>query len=162
MGKMYNMKAETFERIIQKFVAIISGPVYEHYVSHQARKWSMKKMIDTNALFRGYPMARYATDVTFQPSNRPSGNLSESKLYFSKNYGLYGYKIEASVLPNGMSMGCSAHEPGSVSDFRIFQDMRHFHKEQLKKCADELELEDDASSSVQQDSKLTLREGLNS
>ena len=114
------MEGATFERIILKFVAIISGPIYENYVSHQARRWSMKKMVHTNALFRNYPMARYATDVTFQPSNRLSGNLSESKLYFSKN-GLYGYKLEASVLPNGMAIGCSAHEPGSVSYFRIFR-----------------------------------------
>ena len=41
-----------------------------------------------------------------------------------------------------MAIGCSAHEPGSVSDSRIFQDMRHFHKEQLKTCACEFELED--------------------
>ena len=65
MGNMFDIKSEMFERIILKFAAIISGPIYEHYVSHQAGKWSMKKMVGTNALFRNYPMARYDTDVTF-------------------------------------------------------------------------------------------------
>lgn len=93
MGKMFDMKAATFEHIILKFVAIISGPVYEHYISHQTIKWSMKKMMESRALFRNYCMARYAIDVIFQPSNRPSGNLSESELYFSNKHGFYGYKF---------------------------------------------------------------------
>lgn len=97
--------------------------------------------MNTYALFWKYPMASYATDVNFQPCNCPSGNLSESKRYFSK-HGVYGYKFEASVLPNRLSIGCSAQEPEYASTFCILQDRRHFHKEQLKRCSKEFDLED--------------------
>lgn len=88
-------------------------------------------MAESKALFLNYPMAHYATDVTIQPSNRQSGNLSESRLYSSKKNGLYGYRIDVTVVQNGIEIGCSAHEPGSVSEFYIFQDVRNFQKEQL-------------------------------
>lgn len=61
----------------------------------------------------------------------------------AKKHGFYGYEIEASVLPNGMEIGCSVHEPRSVSDLRIFLDMQIFHKEKMTKCSNELDFEDD-------------------
>ena len=42
-----------------------------------------------------------------------------------------------SVLPNGLSIGCSKHYPGSVSDIEIFRQGKTFHEEQSEKHADE-------------------------
>ncbi len=93
----------------------------------------MKRLADDGTLFSHHPRARYATDVTFQQSNRPGCNLQEAKKYFSGKYKLYGYKLEVSVMPNGLAAMCSGHYPGSVSDIDIFSDMIANHKEAIKK-----------------------------
>ena len=86
-----------------------------------------------NIGFKNYPMSRYATDVTFQQSFRPSGSFEEGKVYFSGKHKRYGYTTEVSVLPNGLAIGCRAQEPGSVSDLKIFEAMTSFHASQLRK-----------------------------
>ena len=140
---MFCLKGPTFERMIMKFIDIISYPVFEHYVEYQGKKWKMAYMAGKNIGFKNYPMARYATDVTFQQSFRPSGSLEEGKLYFSGKHKLYGYKTEVSVLLNGLAIGCSAHEPGSVSDLKIFEAMTSFHATQLRKREGENDMDDD-------------------
>ena len=77
--------------------------------------------------------ARYATEVKFQQCNRPSGNMSEGKVYFSVKHKLYGYKVEVSVLPSGLAIGCTKHYPGSISDLEIFRNNSGFHEEASKK-----------------------------
>ena len=143
LAKMFTLKGPTFERMIMKFTDIISYPVYEHYVEYQSKKWKMAFMAGKNVGFRNYPMALYATDAAFQQSFRPSGSVEEGKLYFSGKHKLYRYKTEVSVLPNGLSIGCSAHEPGSVSDLRIFEAMHSFHAKQLRKKEGEIDMEND-------------------
>ena len=85
-------------------------------------------MSDVGRLFKHFSVACYATDVTFQPSFRCSGSLEEGKKYFSRKHKQYGYKIEISVILNSTAIGCSAHEPGSVSDLTICQRMQYSHK----------------------------------
>ena len=116
-----------------KFVDIISYPVFHHYVEYKGKKWKMAVMESKKVGFKNYPVARYATDVTFQQSFRPSGSVEEGKLYYSGKHKLYGYKTEVSVLPNGLALGCSVHEPGSVSDLKMFEAMLPFHSKQLRK-----------------------------
>lgn len=53
-----------------------------------------------------------------QQGNR---NMQEVKRYFSRKHKLYGYKIEASILPNGLCTGLTPHYPGSTSDLEFFQ-----------------------------------------
>ena len=83
--------------------------------------------------FKNYKYARYATDVTFQQSNRPTGNMQEGKKYFSGKHKLYGYKTEVSVLRIGLAINYTAHYPGSVSDIDIFKNNINFHKKALIK-----------------------------
>ena len=79
LAKMFGQKTSAFERLIVRFIRILSEPVYEQYVTYCHKRWSMKELSDKGKLFKEYPMARYATDVTFQPSFRPSGSLEEGK-----------------------------------------------------------------------------------
>lgn len=58
-------------------------------------------------------------------------------------HGQYGYKVEVSVVPNGLEIGCNSHEPGSKNDLTIFQEMNWFHKKMLRKLGDEKGWEDD-------------------
>ena len=143
--EMFGLKGPSFEKLIMKFVDLLWLPVYEQYVEHHAAKWTMTAVSDVGRLFRHFPVARYATDVTFQPSYRPSGSMQEGKKYYSGKHKQYGYKMEVSVLPNGMAIqwhsqvGCSKHEPVSVSDLTLFQRMQYFHNKQLQKKGKEKE-----------------------
>ena len=89
-----------------------------------------------------YPMARYTTDVTFQPDFRPSGSVKEGKRYYSGKHKLNGFKVEVSVTPNGFAVGSSMQEPGSVSDLVVFQEMQWFHRRIQRKKSDEMEMMD--------------------
>lgn len=93
--------------------------------------------------FRNFAEALYAVDVTFQQSFRPSGAIEEGKLYLSGKHKLYGLKVEVAVLPNGIGLACSAHHPGSASDFEIMHCRREIHLSLLKKKEDESSMRDD-------------------
>ncbi len=79
LAKMFGQKTPAFERLIVRFVRILSEHLYGQYVTYRHTRWSMKALSENNKLFKEYPMARYATDVTFQPCFRPSGSLEEGK-----------------------------------------------------------------------------------
>ena len=52
------------------------------------------------------------------------------------------YKTKVSVLPNGLLIGCSTHEPSSVSDLKIFEAVLPFHAKQLGKGEGETDMDD--------------------
>lgn len=135
IGQIFNIKGPTFERQITKFVDLLVDYMYLHYVEKIREKYTMEYLINENVYFHNYKYCRYATDVTFQQCNRPCGNMQEGKKYFSGKHKLYGYKVEASVLPNGLCIGFTYHQPGSTSDFDIFTRNLEFHKNNLKKVS---------------------------
>lgn len=143
LARIFRMKGPSFERLITSFVRLVSPFAYQSFVTEVSKIHTMENMIENDQQFGNFKCARYATDVTFQQSFRPSGNIAEGKRYFSGKHKLYGYKVEASVLPNGLAIGCSGHYPGSVSDFEIFQSNREFHEEELRKSRAEREINDD-------------------
>lgn len=103
----------------------------------------MGACLEEKKLFKSFPFARYTTDVTFQQTNRPTGNIQESKLYYSGKHNLYGYNVEVSVLPDGLAIGCSRHYAGSIADIDMLHKNQTFHEYALEKDEDEKELEDD-------------------
>lgn len=56
----------------------------------------------------------------FQQADRYSGNMTETRPYYSAEYKLQGHKMEASVLPDGIRVSLSGHENGGESDIAIF------------------------------------------
>ena len=80
LARMFGQKPSVSERMIVRFILMLSEPVYEQYVVYQTKRWSMKMLHDKNCMFKNYPMARYATDVTFSPLFRPSGTIVEGKM----------------------------------------------------------------------------------
>ena len=117
LGRIFKIKVPTFERIMSKFVSLISDHVYTLLVSDLKAEFSLTELCQSNQRFCNFPEAPYAADVTFQQPFRPSGAISEGKLYFSGKHKLYGVKNEVSVLSNGLAATCSSHYPNSVSDF---------------------------------------------
>lgn len=109
----------------------------------------MRNLHDGEQKFKHFPGALYATDVAFQQSFRPSGMMEEGQIYFSGKHKLYGVKVEVSVLPNGIAVGCTNHFPGSVSDFEILQRNLEWHRCKLnKREGDDLILDSDESREV--------------
>ena len=87
LARMFGQKTSAFERMIVQFIRMLYEPVYEQYVVYKTKRWSMKMLHDNNRMFKNYPMARYAIDVTFQPSFRPSESIEEGNvLVKSTNY----------------------------------------------------------------------------
>lgn len=142
LAHLFKMKTPSFEKLVLKFLEIIAPTMYDSQVKDVASSAS----ISTGASFQYFPHAKYATDVTFQHTNRPSGNHEESKSYFSGKHRLYGYKCEVSVLPSGLAIGFTKHYAGSISDIDILHRNIRFHRWAAKKKAAE-DMEDNGDSS---------------
>ncbi|ETV80573.1 hypothetical protein H257_06107 [Aphanomyces astaci] len=112
----FGKKAPTLEKMVMRVIETVQPVLYDHFVTMP----TMTDLWDKGTVFRTYPYAKDATDVKFQPANRPTGRFGEQKHYFSGKHKLYGLKIEASVSPEGLLVAMIAHEPGSVSDLTVF------------------------------------------
>lgn len=100
-------------------------------------RFTMSKNVHDRTTFSNKICALYATNVILQQFKRPCGNHSKSKFYFSSKHKLYDYKNEVSVLPNGFSINCTTHTPGSVSDITILRKNLEFHRRELNKTSGE-------------------------
>ncbi|RHY95685.1 hypothetical protein DYB37_001588 [Aphanomyces astaci] len=67
----FDVKAPTLEKMIMRIVDVVSPALYEALVPMP----SMQALVDRGAQFSNY--AKYATDVKFQPSHRPTGRFGE-------------------------------------------------------------------------------------
>ncbi|RHY06053.1 hypothetical protein DYB25_012597 [Aphanomyces astaci] len=102
----------------------------------------MSELRANNGCFVIYPYALYATDVKFQPSERPAGRHGEAKPYFSAKHKMYGLKIEASVSPQGLLVDMSDAHRGAVADLTIMRSRMEQHQQALKKTDQELNILD--------------------
>ncbi|ETM35519.1 hypothetical protein L914_17598 [Phytophthora nicotianae] len=69
--------------------------------------------------------------------------MNEIKPYYSGKHHLYGYKVEVSVLPNGLAINCTDHTGGSTHDAAIFKDNVAFHARAMRKQEDDRGLRDE-------------------
>jgi len=147
LGKMFNIKTSTFERTVVKFLSMISPHMYETFVKGVPTKYTLRKLHSDGTMFKTFNFAIDAVDVTFQQANRPTGNHSESKVYYSGKHHLYGYKLEVCVRPNGLASDVSRHYPGSVADISIMSDRVSIHRARLQKTGSDTTIEDEADQS---------------
>ncbi|ETO80708.1 hypothetical protein F444_04824 [Phytophthora nicotianae P1976] len=143
VANVFRIKTGTFQKMILSFAEVVSPYLYEKYVVSAAGKFTMEALVLVGNTFRNYPSARYATDVTFQQSNMPTGQIKERRAYYSAKHHLHGYKVEVSELPNGLALNCTAHYPGSEADIQIFRKNHEFHLQHLLKSSMETELADE-------------------
>ncbi|RHY21277.1 hypothetical protein DYB32_009856, partial [Aphanomyces invadans] len=129
----FGFKAPTFEKLVMRVFTVVEPVLYERLIAPQ----SMASLAQSGHLFANFPYAAYAVDVKFQPSLRPMGRFAEQKRYYSGKHGLYGYKIEAAVSPEGLCVAMSSSHPGSVHDFTILHDRQAIHQAMLNKSPDE-------------------------
>lgn len=137
MAYTFGMKAPTFEKRVTKMIRLLSPYLYKRFVMLYAEKYSMSRLHGDKTVFRNFKMCKYAVDVTFQQSFRPGGSLEEAKKFFSGKHKLYGFKVEVSVLPNGLAANTTRHYPGSVADIEICRKNMGFHLDALEKNIEE-------------------------
>ena len=80
---MFKIKGPTFERKILNFFCVIMDKMFDQNVTGRSSVFPMSRTIQDGRTFQMHRYARYATDLTFQHTNRPSGNLQEAKSYYS-------------------------------------------------------------------------------
>ncbi len=107
-------------RLITGFVNKIVDMCVKHFVMCVAKLSTMTAPGECETLFKSFPYALEAIDVTFQEANRPTGNMQEGKVYFSGKHKLYRYKVQVAVRPNGLASAFSRHYPGSISDIKNY------------------------------------------
>lgn len=147
LAQPFKIKPATFERMISRFLPIICSKLHKLFVSDVATHYTLDELDTQKKTFKNFPFAVEAVDVTFQQSNRPSGNMQEGKRYFSGKHKLYGYKMELTVRSNGLASSYSRHYPGSVSDFNIFQQRIEKHKKRCEKTEEDEDMADNYEGS---------------
>ncbi|KAF0726311.1 hypothetical protein Ae201684P_001162 [Aphanomyces euteiches] len=143
IAALFKLKSSTFSKSITGFIRTIHPHLMQGFVTAVAEKWSMLRLVTTGHQFQNFPHARYTVDCTFQQTHIPLGSFGSKKSYFSKKHGLYGVKIEVSVLPNGFAIGVTPCAKGSVADIAVFESNEDFHRSQLAKQNDESNIRDD-------------------
>jgi hypothetical protein len=143
VSSVFGIKAGTFQKAVTGFAEVLAPFLYNKFVAAVSTKFSMRALVLSGNTFKYHQFARYTTDVTFQHANMPSGNMKERSGYYSAKHHLHGYKVEVSVLPNGLAVNCTAHYPGNKADIEIFRDNHEFHLQELRKADDERDLTDD-------------------
>ncbi|ETN07712.1 hypothetical protein PPTG_13041 [Phytophthora nicotianae INRA-310] len=122
--------------MIRGIMDVVSPFLYEAFVESVNDKWTLGMIVCSGHAFQNFPYARYATDVIFQQTNKPAGNMNEINPYYSGKHHLYGYKVEVSVLRNGFDVNCTDHTGGSTHDAAIFKDNVAFHARAMRKQED--------------------------
>ncbi|GMF32748.1 unnamed protein product [Phytophthora fragariaefolia] len=143
LASVFKIKSPTFQKVITSFATVVSSFLYKRFVVSAADKSTIETLVLGGNTFRNNPYARYATDVTSQHTTMPSGQIKERSAYYSAKHHLHGYKTEVSVLPNGQSINCTNHYPGSEADIEIFRHNAEFHLQHLLKSNKDTELIDE-------------------
>ncbi|RLO13236.1 hypothetical protein DYB28_004592 [Aphanomyces astaci] len=120
----FGFKAPTFQKLILRFIEVVMAVVYAEFV----KMTDMSELRAQDHTFGNNPYALYATNVKFQPTERPTGRHGEVKPYFIAKHKLYGLKIEASVSPQGLLVAMSEAHRGAVADLTIMRSRMDQHK----------------------------------
>ena len=131
LGNMFRIKGPTSMQLKGGFMEKIVEKYVNKFVNKHTSSGSMHCLIDKYACSNNHSYALEAVNVTFQQTNRPSGNMQDGKIYFSCKHKLYGYKFEVCVMLTGTGTAASMHYSGSLGDFTIFTKRHHAHKGRL-------------------------------
>ncbi|RHZ21670.1 hypothetical protein DYB31_015192, partial [Aphanomyces astaci] len=129
----WDMVSVVFKEKSPTFLAAIHPTLRAKYIDTVLDKYSMQHLHTSGHRFNNFPSALYAVDVTFQRTNTPAGSFNEKKRFYSKKHGQYGLKVEASVLPNDLTINVATAVSGSVADITICESNLDFHQDKLKK-----------------------------
>lgn len=72
-GRLFNIPGPTFERLVMRYIFMVSDTTFVNCTSDFAESCTMRRLINEKKTFNTFKFCRYATDVTFQQPNRPTG-----------------------------------------------------------------------------------------
>lgn len=111
---------------------VISDHLYRKCVQRVEKKCTLSQCRLDSELFQSFDFARYATDVTFHQSSRPTGDFSGGKAYFPGKK-CTGTRSKCPFLPSGMPTGCTAHYPECAGDLETIKENKAFYEKASKK-----------------------------
>ncbi|KAG3090114.1 hypothetical protein PI124_g8513 [Phytophthora idaei] len=97
LARIFRIKTPTFIKTITGFIEVVAPKLHEAWVASQLDDAPMRVLVTSGNTFQNFPCALYATDVTFQQSNRPSGPMVEAMPFYRAKHKLYGFIVEVSV-----------------------------------------------------------------
>ncbi|KAE8875937.1 hypothetical protein PF003_g39914 [Phytophthora fragariae] len=139
---IFCVKTPMFIKTITAFLHVLAPRMYDDWVRAKADETTMRNLVTSGRTFPNFPCALYATDVTFQHSNRPAGSMAEVMPFYSGKHKLYGLKVEVSVNPRGVAINCSDHARGNTPDITMFRNNTEFHDAIRLKSESDLNLAD--------------------
>ena len=77
LTRVFGMKGPTFERLVIRFVSLISQSIFDCFVEKAGELNKISDLRESQQNFKSFPESRYATDVTFRQAFRPSGSIEE-------------------------------------------------------------------------------------
>ncbi|ETV93310.1 hypothetical protein H310_12598 [Aphanomyces invadans] len=130
----FGYKAPTFQKLMVRTFDTIQPVLFDRFV----RLPTITDLLTRRTTFKNFPYAHYATDVKFQPCERPGGRFNERKAWFSGKHKLYGMKLEASVSPQGFCVDMSSAHLGATHDVAILLSRLNVHLKALTKTSSEV------------------------
>lgn len=88
LALMFRINEATFDRTIKRMFAIVYISICKELVLLTDNRYTIDKLHNDGYVFHPFLSARYATEVTFNMTNIPSGNNGEAKPYYSRKHGL--------------------------------------------------------------------------
>ncbi|KAE9024120.1 hypothetical protein PR003_g24273 [Phytophthora rubi] len=90
-----SIKTPTFIKTIAAILHVLPG-MYEDWVRAKAEEVTIRTLDTSGRTFLSFLRTLYATDVTFQQSNRPVGSMAGVIPFYSGKRRLYSVKMEVS------------------------------------------------------------------
>ncbi|ETL92768.1 hypothetical protein L917_08970 [Phytophthora nicotianae] len=103
VARVFKIPHSSFQEITRKFMDVVSPFLYEKFVEDMDDRWVLDKLVRSGHAFTNSRKVGYATDAIFQQANKSNSNMNAIPQYYSGKHHLYYYKVEVSVLPNGLA-----------------------------------------------------------
>lgn len=120
LASMLRMKRPKFEKVVINVINSTVEILYKECVAQVPSRYPMSHLRECGTSFHHFPYARHATDVIFKQSSKPLRTIDKTRVWYSKNHELFGYKVEVSVLPIGLALNCNSHARCKMSDIKMF------------------------------------------
>lgn len=137
------MKGSPFERIIMIVVNNLVHTIYQKCLLDTSSMYIMQELRADGTLFRYFSYSQSVTDVIFQEINRTLRPMDETRDFYSQRQEIFGYKVEFSVLPNGLAIHYTSHARNKTAEIRIFCGNLEFHDSALLKTPEDIIKVDD-------------------
>lgn len=128
LARIFNCKEPNFERLIIRFVTIVSPLPYKSIVESAEKSITFYNMSKQKKSFCTFQAARYVTNACFLQCTRSTVYMKEVQQWYNVKHKLHGQKYRASLLPDGLCISCNDHARGRRLDLKLLQSRSEFHK----------------------------------